>query len=51
MVDTNNAESLIEGGHIAQEDFIPAAEYEKLLEAYNANITEGEVVKGKVLQV
>jgi len=51
MVETNNAESLIEGGDIAQEDFIPAAEYEKLLEAYNTNITEGEVVKGKVLQV
>ena len=51
MVETNNAESLIEGGDIAQEDFIPAVEYEKLLEAYNTNITEGEVVKGKVLQV
>ena len=51
MVETNNAESLIEGGDIAQEDFIPAAEYEKLLEAYNTNFTEGEVVKGKVLQV
>jgi small subunit ribosomal protein S1 len=51
MVETNNAESLIEGGDIAQEDFIPAAEYEKLLEQYNTNITEGEVVKGKVLQV
>ena len=50
-METNNAESLIEGGDIAQEDFIPAAEYEKLLEAYNTNITEGEVVKGKVLQV
>jgi len=50
-VETNNAESLIEGGDIAQEDFIPAAEYEKLLEQYNTNITEGEVVKGKVLQV
>lgn len=51
MVETNNAESLIEGGDIAQEDFIPAAEYEKLLEQYNTNITEGEVVKGTVLQV
>ena len=51
MVETNNAESLLEGGEIAQEDAIPADEYEKLLDAYNSNITEGEVVKGKVLQV
>jgi small subunit ribosomal protein S1 len=51
MAETKNAESLLEGGEIAEEDAIPADEYEKLLDAYNSNITEGEVVKGKVLQV
>jgi small subunit ribosomal protein S1 len=51
MLETNDVDSFIEGGEIAQEDAIPAEEYEKLLDAYNSNITEGEVVKGKVLQV
>ncbi len=51
MVESNSAtESLIEGEEV-EEDFIPASEYEKLLDAYNSNITEGEVVAGKVLKV
>ena len=33
------------------EDSIPIEEYEKLLDQYNSNIAEGEVVKGKVLQI
>jgi small subunit ribosomal protein S1 len=33
------------------DDFIPVEEYEKLLDQYNSNIAEGEVVKGKVLQI
>jgi len=53
MVNTDNAtESLIEGEEeAANEDMISVEEYEKLLEAYNTNITEGEVVPGKVLHV
>ena len=53
MLETDNAtQNLVEGGDEEfAEDFIPAAEYEKLLDAYNSNITEGEVVSGKVLQV
>jgi small subunit ribosomal protein S1 len=30
---------------------IPTEEYERLLDLYNSNIAEGEVVKGKVLQI
>jgi len=33
------------------EESIPAEEYERLLDKYNSNIAEGEVVKGRVLQI
>ena len=52
MVETNSiAENPIEEDQSIQEEFIPAAEYEKLLEEYNSNLTEGEVVSGRILQV
>ena len=34
-----------------EEEFIPVEEYERLLDQYNSNIAEGEVVKGRVLQI
>ena len=43
MVDISNATS--------DESGISAEEYERLLDAYNSNIAEGEVVSGKVLQI
>jgi small subunit ribosomal protein S1 len=43
MADTSNATS--------DESAISAEEYERLLDAYNSNIAEGEVVSGKVLQI
>ena len=60
MPEANDIEkSVIEGGSIADpgmlesqtEEAMPMEEYEKLLEQYNSNIAEGEVVKGKVLQI
>ena len=54
MVDIENAtKSLIVGGaeDLNVEPAISVEEYEKLLDQYNSNLTEGEVVKGKVLQV
>ena len=60
MPEANDVEkSEIEGGSLSDpgmlesqaEEVIPAEEYEKLLEQYNSNIAEGEVVKGKVLQI
>ena len=33
------------------EETIPVEEYERLLDQYNSNIAEGEVVKGRVLQI
>jgi small subunit ribosomal protein S1 len=43
MADISNATS--------DESGISAEEYERLLDAYNSNIAEGEVVSGKVLQI
>ena len=43
MADISNAAS--------DESGISAEEYERLLDAYNSNIAEGEVVSGKVLQI
>ena len=65
MPEANDVEkTVIEGGNVPDsgtlesqtedslpEDFMPMEEYEKLLDQYNANIAEGEVVKGKVLQI
>ncbi len=65
MPEANDVEkSVIEGGNVPDsgmlesqtedslpEDFMPMEEYEKLLDQYNTNIAEGEVVKGKVLQI
>ena len=53
MAETNNAtKSLIEGGMAEDEEpMIPVEEFEKLLDQYNANVAEGEVVSGKVLHV
>ncbi len=60
MPEANNVEkSVIEGGNVPDsgmlesqtEDSIPVEEYEKLLDQYNSNIAEGEVVRGKVLQI
>ena len=34
-----------------EDEFIAPEEYEKLLDQYNSNLTEGEVIKGTVLQV
>jgi hypothetical protein len=55
MPEANNVEekTLIPEGGIQdpEEDNIPIEEYEKLLDQYNANVAEGEVVKGKILQI
>ncbi len=55
MPETNNIEkNLIEGGDVQtaeQDDSLATEEYEKLLDQYNANVAEGEVVKGRVLQI
>ena len=53
MAETNNAtKSLVEGGMAEDEEpMIPVEEFEKLLDQYNANVAEGEVVSGKVLHV
>ena len=54
MADIENAtKSEIVGGaeDLNVEPAISVEEYEKLLDQYNSNLTEGEVVKGKVLQV
>ncbi|MFQ5789490.1 MAG: 30S ribosomal protein S1 [Acidobacteriota bacterium] len=54
MPETNNvAKKLPEGGEVqeSEEGHMAMDEYEKLLEQYNSNIAEGEVVTGKVLQI
>ena len=53
MAETDNAtKSLIEGGTTEEEEpMIPVEDFEKLLDQYNANVAEGEVVSGKVLHV
>jgi small subunit ribosomal protein S1 len=53
MAETNNAtKSLVEGGMAEDEEpMIPVEEFEKLLDQYNANVAEGEVIAGKVLHV
>ncbi|HXV64567.1 MAG TPA: 30S ribosomal protein S1 [Vicinamibacteria bacterium] len=53
MVETNNHTSELKGGGRTKIDeaAIPPEEYEKLLDKYNSNIAEGEVVQGRVLQV
>jgi small subunit ribosomal protein S1 len=55
MPEANNVEekTLIPEGGIQdpEEDNLPIEEYEKLLDQYNANVAEGEVVKGKILQI
>jgi small subunit ribosomal protein S1 len=52
MVDTKNAtKSLVEGGLEESEAGVSAEDFEKLLDEYNSNISEGEVVSGKVLQI
>jgi small subunit ribosomal protein S1 len=55
MPETNNIEkNLIEGGDVQtaeQDDSLATEEYEKLLDQYNANVSEGEVVTGRVLQI
>ncbi|HSF19990.1 MAG TPA: 30S ribosomal protein S1 [Vicinamibacteria bacterium] len=53
MVETNNHTSELKGVGRTKIDeaAIPPEEYEKLLDKYNSNIAEGEVVQGRVLQV
>ena len=53
MPETNNLEEeLVQGGEVAAEDEqLATEEYEKLLDQYNANVAEGEVVKGKILHI
>jgi small subunit ribosomal protein S1 len=55
MPEINNIEKDIvqEGGETkaAEEDSLPIEEYEKLLDQYNANVSEGEVITGKVLHI
>jgi small subunit ribosomal protein S1 len=57
MPEANDVEkSVLEGGTVQEampesEDPIPVEEYERLLDQYNSNIAEGEVVKGRVLQI
>ena len=55
MPETNNIEkNLIEGGDVQtaeQDDSLATEEYEKLLDQYNANVSEGEVVKGHILHI
>ncbi len=55
MQEANNVEekTLIPEGGVQdpEEDNLPIEEYEKLLDQYNANVSEGEVVKGKILQI
>ncbi len=52
MPETNIEKELVRGGEVAAEDEqLPTEEYEKLLDQYNANVSEGEVVKGKILQI
>ena len=54
MPETNNLEKELvqEGGEVAAEDEqLATEEYEKLLDQYNANVSEGEVVKGKILHI
>jgi small subunit ribosomal protein S1 len=53
MAEARNAtKSLAEGGsQEVGEAGISIEEYEKLLDEYNSNIAEGEVVSGKVLQI
>ena len=53
MPETNNLEKeLVQGGEVAAEDEqLATEEYEKLLDQYNANVSEGEVVKGKILHI
>ncbi len=56
MPETNEVEKdSLEGGTAEStqdtEAPIPIEEYERLLDLYNSNIAEGEVVKGKVLQI
>ena len=53
MADISNASGSLEGRGLAasEESGLSPEEYEQLLDAYNSNIAEGEVVKGKVLQI
>src|SRR3990170_2770416 len=55
MAEANDIEnSALEGGTAQEtpdEEAIPVEEYERLLDQYNSNIAEGEVVKGRVLQI
>ncbi len=53
MADISNASGSLEGRDLAasEESGLSPEEYERLLDAYNSNIAEGEVVKGKVLQI
>ena len=53
MADISNASGSLEGRGLAasEESGLSPEEYERLLDAYNSNIAEGEVVKGKVLQI
>ena len=54
MADIESATKSQIGGGAEDSNVEPAIsveEYEKLLDQYNSNLTEGEVVKGKVLQV
>ncbi len=55
MADISNAsgslEDLGENSLAASEDVLSPEEYGRLLDTYNTNIAEGEVVKGKVLQI
>ncbi len=53
MADISNASGSLEERGLAasEESGLSPEEYEQLLDAYNSNIAEGEVVKGKVLQI
>lgn len=51
MPETNKIQRNTVQGGVAEEERLPVEEYEKLLDEYNSNISEGEVVTGRVLQI